>query len=166
MIQESAKIKKKNIKKLKIVNQQLLNNRIHPMKAKNEDQIKAIFAKKMPVEKNIANGRYKPFMDDSLYHGVNLNPVPVPQQAHQQPPTMTLPKYYDNYCFYLQELQQLNLNYYYNNQQHLNNSFIYQQQLNESIRRKGYKFTLADIEGKEDPNYFNGQYLSDEGYLV
>lgn len=153
MIHESTKIKKKNLKKLKIINQQILNNRISPIKAKSEEQLKAIFTKKLPIEKNVANsGKYIPYMDD-LYHGVNLNPV--------EKTAPITPKYYDNYCFYLQELQHLNLSFHHNN-----NTFLYQQQLNESIRRKGYKFTLADIEGKEDPNYFNGQYLEDEGYLV
>lgn len=163
IIVESTVIKKnkKKLKKLKTVNLQLLNNRIHPLKANSSqittnsttEQINSFVTKRFPLEKNLMSGRYKQFAMDDLYHGVNLNPVSQ----------LITEKYYDNYCYYLQEQSELMPNHQYN---HYNNSALYQQQLSDSIRRKGYKFTLADIAREDTTNYYRGVYLEDEGYLV
>lgn len=166
LIVESTVIKKnkKKLKKLKTVNLQLLNNRIHPLKANSSqitansttEQINSFVTKRFPLEKNLMSGRYKQFAADDLYHGVNLNPVS---------PLIT-EKYYDNYCYYLQEPELMPEHQNNNHYHHYNNSALYQQQLSESTRRKGYKFTLADIAREDNTNYYRGMYLEDEGYLV
>ena len=68
-----------------------------------------------------------------------------------------------NYNYYLNESQQHNAKSYHNN----NDNALYVQKLNESLRRKGYKFMLAEIDRASlDNMYFKGQYLEEEGYLV
>lgn len=160
---------KKKLRKLKIVNQQLLNNRIFPVKQQDvtskSDEIYGFISAKFPVSKkqNEPKATYKPFIDDSLYGDI----IPVLMTTESNLPENTpclIDKAYDNYNFYLNQcrLQQ-------SKPHHNNDNAIYIQQLNESLRRKGYKFTLADVErcsSALDSMYYKGQYLEDEGYLV
>ncbi|CAO1374116.1 unnamed protein product [Diamesa serratosioi] len=171
---------KKSLKSLKTINQQLLNNRISPIKSNNSDTITSnkkidndetygFITKRFPADKNLQSGRYKPYDDDSLYHGVNLISRLIPLSTSPSPqPSLMTEKYYDNYGYYLHE--ELNrdsdTNSNNNNNHHQNNNILYMHQLNESLRRKGYKFTLADIDRCDESNLYRGEYLEDEGYLV
>lgn len=171
---------KKSLKSLKTINQQLLNNRIFPTKSNNNDTIISnkkvdndetygFITKRFPADKNMQSGRYKPYDDDSLYHGVNLKSSLIPSSSTPSPqPSIMTEKYYDNYGYYLHE--ELNRdsdnNSNSSSNHHHNNNILYLHQLNESLRRKGYKFTLADIERSDDSNLYRGEYLEDEGYLV
>lgn len=175
---------KKSLKSLKTINQQILNNRIFPIKSNNNntlqsnkkvanDETYGFITKRFPADKNMQSGRYKPYDDDSLYHGVNLNShlIPLSTSPSPQPSVMT-EKYYDNYGYYLHEElnrdsdNNSNSSSNNNNNHHHNNNILYLHQLNESLRRKGYKFTLADIERCDESNLYRGEYLEDEGYLV
>lgn len=170
-----VKKNKKKLRKLKSVNQQLLNNRIYPTKEQQEtttavktDEIYGFTTAKFPHQTmSSAKSAYKPFIDESLYHGVNLNAtIPTLMTTSTKLPIDTpyvIDKTSINYNYYLNEHQQKQSKSY-----HYNDNAIYIQQLNESLRRKGYKFTLAEI-GRataDDNMYFKGQYLEDEGYLV
>jgi hypothetical protein len=172
---------KKKLRKLKSVNQQLLNNRIYPAMKQQEaaplgtDEIYGFTVAKFPHQPTAvetsqttsAESAYKPFIDESLYHGVNLNAsIPTLMTTSSKLPTET-PYVFDktsiNYNYYLNESHQQQSKSY-----HYNDNTLYIKQLNESLRRKGYKFTLAEI-GRataDDEMYFKGQYLEDEGYLV
>lgn len=96
--------------------------------------------KKFTVEKNIFRGKYKHFVDDSLYHGVNLN-VPEPP-ATPTPAEVTS----CNTCYCLHRLNKMNKH-------------------NTSVGGtwKGYKITF-----EEEDNYENEyrEYFEDEGFLV
>lgn len=163
---------KKNLLKLKIVNQQLLNNRIFPPKktevATKNDEIYGFVPAKFPAVKTQNESKtttYKPYIDDSLYGDM----IPMLMTTESKIPDNTpcfIDKAYDNYNFCLNEYrqQQQATKLYHNN-----DNSIYIQQLNESLRRKGYKFTLADVErcsSALENMYYKGQYLEDEGYLV
>lgn len=161
---------KKKLRKLKIVNQQLLNNRIFPVLKQQDvvtttDEIYGFVPAKFPMPKSGSDSKptYKPFIDDSLYHDM----IPMLMTGETKLPENTpcvIDKAYDNYNFYLNECRRQQATTYHNN-----DNALYIQQLNESLRRKGYKFTLADVErcgSALDSMYFKGQYLEDEGYLV
>lgn len=161
---------KKKLRKLKIVNQQLLNNRIFPVKQQQDvvtttDEIYGFVPAKFPMPKshNDSKPTYKRFIDDSLYHDM----IPMLMTGETKLPENTpcvIDKAYDNYNFYLNECRRQQATTYHNN-----DNALYIQQLNESLRRKGYKFTLADVERSSsslDSMYFKGQYMEDEGYLV
>lgn len=161
---------KKKLRKLKIVNQQLLNNRIFPVKQQQDvvtttDEIYGFIPAKFPMPKshNDSKPTYKRFIDDSLYHDM----IPMLMTGETKLPENTpcvIDKAYDNYNFYLNECRRQQATTYHNN-----DNALYIQQLNESLRRKGYKFTLADVERSSsslDSMYFKGQYMEDEGYLV
>lgn len=161
---------KKKLRKLKIVNQQLLNNRIFPVKQQQDvvtttDEIYGFVPAKFPMPKshNDSKPTYKRFVDDSLYHDM----IPMLMTGETKLPENTpcvIDKAYDNYNFYLNECRRQQATTYHNN-----DNALYIQQLNESLRRKGYKFTLADVERSSsslDSMYFKGQYMEDEGYLV
>jgi hypothetical protein len=168
-----VKKNKKKLRKLKSVNQQLLNNRIHPARQQqqqqevvnNNDEIYGFTSSKFPVTKSSGKSAYKQFIDDSLYQGVNLNAsIPTVMTTSATLPRNS-PYIFDkssvNYNFYQNESQRRPRSY------HFNDNLLYVQQLNESLRRKGYKFTMADIQGcTADDMYFRGEYLEDEGYLV
>lgn len=156
---------KKKLRKLKIVNQQLLNNRIFPVKQQQDvvtttDEIYGFVPAKFH---NDSKPTYKRFIDDSLYHDM----IPMLMTGETKLPENTpcvIDKAYDNYNFYLNECRRQQATTYHNN-----DNALYIQQLNESLRRKGYKFTLADVERSSsslDSMYFKGQYMEDEGYLV
>lgn len=168
-----AKKHKKKLRKLKNVNQQLLNNRIFSMKQQQEvstsnDEIYGFTTSKFPtLTRSSGKSAYKPFIDDSLYSGVNLNTsIPTLMTTSNKLPTDTQHVIVDK--------TSINYNYYMSEQHsrqayHHNNNTLYLQQLNESLRRKGYKFTLAEIASSvqiKENMYFKGQYLKDEGYLV
>jgi hypothetical protein len=178
---------KKKLRKLKTVNQQLLNNRIFPVKQQHQqevqptstDEIYGFTTAKFPIAQEMTTSEksaYKPFIDDSLYSGVNLNGFDIPTlmttETTKLPEnsTIVIDKGYDNYNFYLNEYHQQQQQQMMAPKIHHNNdNVLYIQQLNESLRRKGYKFTLAEIERSAtamDHMYFKGQYLEDEGYLV
>lgn len=159
---------KKKLRKLKIVNQQLLNNRIFPVKqqdvAMKSDEIYGFVPAKFPIAKNenASKTTYKPFIDDSLYG----DSIPMLMTTESKLPENTpcmIDKAYDNYNFFLNECRLQQTKVYHNN-----DNTLYIQQLNESLRRKGYKFTLADVNRASavDDMYHKGQYLEDEGYLV
>lgn len=161
---------KKKLRKLKIVNQQLLNNRIFPVKQQQDvvtttDEIYGFVPAKFPMPKshNDSKPTYKRFIDDSLYHDM----IPMLMTGETKLPENTpcvIDKAYDNYNFYLNQCRRQQATTYHNN-----DNALYIQQLNESLRRKGYKFTLADVERSSsslDSMYFKGQYMEDEGYLV
>lgn len=160
---------KKKLRNLKIVNQQLLNNRVFPVKQQDDvtkpDDIYGFIPAKFPTIKSRGESKptYKPFIDESLYHDM----VPMLMTCESKMPENTpcvIDKAYDNYNFYLNECRRQQATSYHNN-----DNALYIQQLNESLRRKGYKFTLADVErcsSAIDSMYFKGQYLADEGYLV
>ncbi|XP_070509689.1 uncharacterized protein [Chironomus tepperi] len=165
---------KKKLRKLKSVNQQLLNNRIHPTVKQEEvnvnynDEVYGFTTDKFPHQKTASEkSAYKSFSDErSLYHGVNLNAtVPTLMTTSSRLPVNSpyvIDKTSINYNYYLNESQQLNAKNYHNN-----DNALYVQQLNESLRRKGYKFMLAQIDQSSlDNMYFKGQYLEDEGFLV
>ncbi|KAG5677526.1 hypothetical protein PVAND_007281 [Polypedilum vanderplanki] len=179
-----VKRNKKKLRKLKSVNQQLLNNRIYPTMMKqqetaavNNDEIYGFTVAKFPhqpattitttisSEPTSVKSAYKPFIDESLYHGVNLNAsIPTLMTTSTKLPVES-PYIFDktsiNYNYYLNESQVQQKSYHYND------NALYIQQLNESLRHKGYKFTLAEIgKATSDDMYFKGQYLEDEGYLV
>lgn len=170
-----VKKNKKKLRKLKSVNQQLLNNRIHPMKQQetntiaSSDEIYGFTTTKFPtLTRSSGKSAYKPFIDDSLYHGVNLNAsIPTLMTTSNKLPTDTqhviVDKTSTNYNYYMSEQQPKPKQAH-----HYNDNALYIQQLNESLRRKGYKFTLADIANSAqiENMYFKGQYLEDEGYLV
>ncbi len=171
---------KKKLRKLKSVNQQLLNNRIHPTKQQQEasasnDEIYGFTSAKFPSQNKqqqptvAVKSGYKPFSDDSLYQGINFNPAPIPTLMTS---SYKLPSDTKNVIV---DKTSINYNYYMSAQQqqqqqvhHYNDNAFYLQQLNESLRRKGYKFTLAEIANsvRNEEMYFKGQYLMDEGYLV
>lgn len=156
---------------MKIVNQQLLNNRIFPAKqqeaATKTDEIYGFVPAKFPTvtSQNESKATYMPYIDDSLYGDM----IPMLMTTESKIPENTpcvIDKAYDNYNFCLNEyrLQQQNTNIHHNN-----DNAVYIHQLNESLRRKGYKFTLADVERCSsviENMYYKGQYLEDEGYLV
>lgn len=164
-----VKKNKKKLRKVKTVNQQLLNNRIFSVKqqdvATKNDEIYGFIPAKLSVPKtqNESRTTYKPFIDDSLYGDI----IPMLMTTESKLPENTpcvIDKGYDNYNFYVNQcrLQQ-------SKPHHNNDNTIYIQQLNESLRRKGYKFTLADAErcsSALDIMYHKGQYLENEGYLV
>lgn len=175
---------KKKLRKLKSVNQQLLNNRIYPAVKQEEasvninnnnsnDEIYGFTTAKFPHQQPLTaseKSAYKSFIDDhTLYHGVNLNAttatIPTLMTTSSKLPVNTpyvIDKTSINYNYYLNESQQQNAKTY-----HYNDNALYIQQLNESLRRKGYKFTLAEIDRSTLENvYFKGQYLEDEGFLV
>lgn len=168
---------KKKLRKLKSVNQQLLNNRIHPSvkqeeaNVNNNDEIYGFTTAKFPHQPTVITSSeksaYKSFSDDrSLYHGVNLNAtVPTLMTTSSKLPVNSpyvIDKTSINYNYYLNESQQQNAKSYHNN-----DNALYVQQLNESLRRKGYKFMLAEIDRSSlDNMYFKGQYLEEEGFLV
>lgn len=161
---------KKKLRKLKIVNQQLLNNRIFPVKQQDvvmkPDEIYGFIPAKFPVansKNDSSKTTYKPFIDDSLYDDIiptlMTTESKLPENAH-----CLFDKAYDNYNFYLNECRQQQEKVYHNN-----DNTLYIQQLNESLRRKGFKFTLADVErcsSAIDSIINRGQYSEDEGYLV
>lgn len=165
---------KKKLRKLKIVNQQLLNNRIFPVKqrdvATKADEVYGFIPAKFPVAKNQNESQttYKPFIDDSLYGDIIPTLMTTESKLPENTPCV-IDKAYDNYNFYLNECRRQQEKVYHNN-----DNTLYIQQLNESLRRKGYKFTLADVERSSSAidsamysaMYHNGQYLEDEGYLV
>lgn len=161
---------KKKLRKLKIINQQLLNNQIFPVKQKEvetkNDEIYGFIPAKFTIPKteNGSKPTYKPFIDDSLYHDI----IPTLMTSESKLPENTpcfIHKAYDNYNFYLNECRRQQETTYHNN-----DNALYIQQLNESLRRKGYKFTLADVDrcssALDSSMYYKGQYLEDEGYLV
>lgn len=175
----TATIVKKNskrLRKLKIINQQLLNNRVLPVTRKPEaepmiqDEIYGFTTEKFPPSTinradsmESVKSTYKPFIDDTLYE----NAIPTLMTTQSKLPVNTpcvIDKTYDNYNFYLNECAQRMRAYQQNE-----NAF-YIRHLKESLRRKGYKFTLADIDrssiSSDDNMYYKGQYLEDEGYLV
>lgn len=162
---------KKKLRKLKIVNQQLLNNRIFPAKQQEvttkNDEIYGFVPAKFPVVKsqNESKTTYKPFIDDSLYGDIIPTLMTTESKLPENTPCV-IDKGYDNYNFYLNQCQLKQPQPYHNN-----DNSLYIQQLNESLRRKGYKFTLADAErcsSALDSMILKGQYeyLEDEGYLV
>ncbi|CRL06824.1 CLUMA_CG019935, isoform A [Clunio marinus] len=159
---------KKKLRKLKIVNQQLLNNRVSPgnqqdMKNIKNDEIYGFVPAKFPVTTSNQKATYKTFFDETFYGDI----IPTLMTSEAKMPFDTpcvIDKAYDNYNFYLNECRRQNVNLYNNN-----DNTLYMEQLNESLRRKGYKFTLADVErcsNELESMYYNGQYLEDEGYLV
>ena len=172
-----VKKNKKKLRKLKSVNQQLLNNRIHPSVKREEanvnrnDEIYGFTTAKFPHQQTVITSSeksaYKSFSDErSLYHGVNLNAtVPTLMTTSSRLPVNSpyvIDKTSINYNYYLNESQQQNAKSYHNN-----DNALYVQQLNESLRRKGYKFMLAEIDRSSLDNlYFKGQYLEEEGFLV
>lgn len=165
---------KKKLRKMKSVNQQLLNNRIHPMKQQetivSNDEIYGFTTAKFPSAKTstATKSGYKPFIDDSLYQGVNLNTsIPTLMTTSKTLPKNTkhviVDKTSTNYNYYMSTMTESRQAYHYND------NTLYLLQLNESLRRKGYKFTLAEIANTAQTTeniYFKGQYLEDEGYLV
>jgi carboxylesterase type B len=183
-----VKKNKKKLRKLKSVNQQLLNNRIFPMiqqevplldeVTSGNDEIYGFTTAKFPHQQqqnttatllstqSDKKSAYKPFIDDSLYQGVNLNA--------NIPTLMTTSSKLPSHAPYMIDKTSINYNYYLSEQRqkashNFNDNTIYLQQLNESLRRKGWKFTLAEIKRtiqNEEEMYYNGQYLEDEGYLV
>lgn len=165
-----VKRNKKKLRKLKIVNQQLLNNRIFPAKQQQDvvtknDEIYGFVPAKFPMPKshNESKPTYKPFIDDSLYHDMIPTLMTGETRLSGNAPCV-IDKAYDNYNFYLNECRRQQASPYHNN-----DNTLYIQQLNESLRRKGYKFTLADVErcsSALDSMFYKGQYLEDEGYLV
>lgn len=166
-----AKKHKKKLRKLKSVNQQLLNNRVFPMKQQQEsstDEIYGFTTTKFPtLTRSSGKSAYKPFIDDSLYSGVNLNAsIPTLMTTSNKLPIDTQHVIVDktsiNYNYYMSEQQSRQASH------HHNDNTLYLQQLNESLRRKGYKFTLAEIASSVqiENMYFKGQYMEDEGYLV
>lgn len=165
-----VKRNKKKLRKLKIVNQQLLNNRIFPAKQQQDvvtknDEIYGFVPAKFPMPKshNESKPTYKPFIDDSLYHDMIPTLMTGETRLSGNTPCV-IDKAYDNYNFYLNECRRQQASPYHNN-----DNTLYIQQLNESLRRKGYKFTLADVErcsSALDSMFYKGQYLEDEGYLV
>lgn len=168
-IVSATSINKKKLRKLKIVNQQLLNNRIFPVKRQDagapSDEIYGFIPAKFPVARseNASETTYKPFIDDSLYGDIIPTLMTTESKLPENTPCV-IDKAYDNYNFYLNECRRQQTKTYHNN-----DNTLYIQQLNESLRRKGYKFTFADIErcgSALDNAYFKGQYLEDEGYLV
>jgi hypothetical protein len=155
---------------LKNVNQQLLNNRVFPARQSDDftarsDEVYGFIPAKFPAAKihTPSKPTYKPFIDDSLYGDL----IPMLMTTESKLPentTCVIDKAYDNYNYVLNEYRQQQTKVYHNN-----DNTIYIQQLNESLRRKGYKFTLADVErctSAVDSIYCKGQYLEDEGYLV
>lgn len=162
---------KKKLRKLKIVNQPLLNNRIFSVKqqqdvSKAKDEIYGFVPAKFPTPKYINESKTtdKPFVDDSFYGDF----IPTLMTTESKLPDNTpcvIDKAYDNYNFYLSEYRQQQTKVHHNN-----DNALYIQQLNESLRRKGFKFTLADVErcssALSDSMFYKGQYLEDEGYLV
>jgi hypothetical protein len=57
---------------------QRLNNKVSPaMDTRHIQDLNNWSNQKLMVEKNVSRGRYKHFMDDSLYYGVNLKPAVV-----------------------------------------------------------------------------------------
>lgn len=174
MIADTKIIKKnkKKLRKLKSVNQQLLNNRIYPMKQQevrnSNDEIYGFTTAKFPAPppKTTKSG-YKPFVDESLYHGVNLNAtIPTLMTTSYKLPSDTQHVIVDktsiNYNYYMSAAAEPKKAYHYND------NVLYLQQLNESLRRKGYKFTLAELASsvRTEEMYFKGQNLEEEGYLV
>lgn len=165
-----VKRNKKKLRKLKIVNQQLLNNRIFPAKQQQDvvtknDEIYGFVPAKFPMPKshNESKPTYKPFIDDSLYHDMIPTLMTGETRLSGNAPCV-IDKAYDNYNFYLNECRRQQASPYHNN-----DNTLYIQQLNESLRRKGYKFTLADVErcsSALDSMFYKGQFLEDEGYLV
>jgi hypothetical protein len=163
---------KKKLRKMKSVNQQLLNNRIYPMKQQevsaNSDEIYGFTTTKFPSQPSTGTkSGYKPFVDDSLYHGVNLKTsIPILMTTSNKLPANTqhviVDKTSTNYNYFMSAVVEPRQAYHYND------NALYLQQLNESLRRKGYKFTLAEIANSvhTESMYFKGQYLEDEGYLV
>lgn len=162
---------KKKLRKLKSVNQQLLNNRICPMKQQeaivSNDEIYGFTTAKFPAPPTVTKSGYKPFVDDSLYHGVNLNAsIPTLMTTSSKLPAnaqhVIVDKTSINYNYYMSAAAEPRQAYHYND------NALYLQQLNESLRRKGYKFTLAEIAKsvQAEDMFFKGQYLEDEGYLV
>ena len=160
---------KKKLRKLKIVNQQLLNNRIFPVKQQDvtmkNDEIYGFIPSNFQLAKtqNESKTTYKPFIDDSLYGDIIPTLMTTETKLPENTPCV-IDKAYDNYNFYINQCRMQQSKPYQNN----DNKF-YIQQLNESLRRKGYKFTLADVErcsSALDSMYYKGQYLEDEGYLV
>lgn len=173
-----VKRNKKKLRKLKSVNQQLLNNRIYPSIVRQEeavvksnDEIYGFTTAKFPHQPTtMEKSAYKSFNDDrSLYHGVNLNAaaaaIPTLMTTSSKLPVNSpyvIDKTSINYNYYLNESQQQVAKSYHNN-----DNALYIQQLNESLRRKGYKFTLAEIDRCTlDSLYLKGQYLEDDGFLV
>ena len=164
-----VKKNKKKLRKLKIINQQLLNNQIFParqqeVETKTDDIYGFIPANFLvPKRENGLKPTYKPFIDESLYQDM----IPTLMTGEAKLPDNTpcvIDKAYDNYNFYLNECRRQQESNYHNN----DNTF-YIQQLNESLRRKGYKFTLADVDrcsSALDNMFYKGHYLEDEGYLV
>lgn len=136
--------------------------------ATKSDEIYGFVPAKFPTvtAQNESKTTYKPYMDDSLYDDMM---IPILMTTESKIPDNTpcvIDKAYDNYNFCLNEyrLQQQNTKVYHNN-----DNAIYIQQLNESLRRKGYKFTLADVErcsSALESIYNKSQYMEDEGYLV
>lgn len=172
-----VKKNKKKLRKLKIVNQQLLNNRVFPAKVQQQpevvaksDEIYGFVAEKFPAVKppGEAKTTYKPFIDDSLYGDM----IPMLMTTESKMPDNTpcvIDKAYDNYNFCLNEFRQQQQQQQHGVIHNHNDNAFYIQQLNESLRRKGYKFTLADVDrcsSALENMYYKGQYLEDEGYLV
>lgn len=171
-----TKQNKRRLRKLKVINQQLLNNRVSPVNHRQSvdqqpqisDEIYGFTAEKFPMatinkaeSMESVKSTYKPFIDDTLYE----NAIPTLMTTETKLPLNTpyvIDKSYDNYNFYLNECKQRMRAYQQNE-----NAF-YIRQLKESLRRKGYKFTLADIDRNsvDESMYHKGQYLEDEGYLV
>lgn len=164
---------KRRLRKLKVINQQLLNNRVCPRQPSIDapivaDEIYGFTSEKFPMatinkaeSMESVKSTYKPFIDDTLYE----NAIPTLMTTETKLPVNTpyvIDKSYDNYNFYLNACVQRMQAYQQNE-----NAF-YIRHLKESLRRKGYKFTLADIDrnSSDESMYHKGQYLEDEGYLV
>lgn len=134
----------------------------------NNDEIYGFTKTKFPTQPSTAaKSGYRPFVDDSFYHGVNLNAsIPTLMTISNKLPANTEQVIVDktsiNYNYYMSATPEPRQAYHYND------NALYLQQLNESLRRKGYKFTLAEIANSvhNESMYFKGQYLEDEGYLV
>lgn len=169
---------RRRLRKLKVINQQLLNNRVCPRQLQQQqlqsaeqpqDEIYGFTSEKFPLatinkaeSMESVKSTYKPFIDDTLYE--NAIPTLMTGESTKLPvdTPYVIDKSYDNYNFYLNACVQRMQAYQQNE-----NAF-YIRQLKESLRRKGYKFTLADIDrsASDENMYHKGQYLEDEGYLV
>lgn len=156
---------KKKLRKIKSVNQQLLNNRIHPLKQQEatavsaNDEIYGFTTAKFPtLTRSSGKSAYKPFIDESLYQGVNLNTsIPTLMTTSKKLPVDSQHVIFDktsiNYNYYMSQQSTRRAGYHYND------NIIYLQQLNESLRRKGYKFTLAELSQSV-------KFIESEGFLV
>lgn len=157
-VEVERSISKKQLRK--VINQQLLNNRIFAAKQQKSDEIYGFIPEKFPVPKSNNNSQttYKPFLDDSLYDDF----IPVLMTTKSKLPDNSpcvIDKAYDNYNYYLNECRQKRAKVHHNN-----DNTLYIQQLNESLRRKGFKFTFADVDRCSTVS--DSISLENEGYLV